>query len=256
MATGDSGIRRALLRGSCLIATSTLLMAGTAWGQSSEAEMRSFPIPPAQGFKVEKTFTYPGDYGYFLSDYQARPTKSFSQGTSDDQDYDYFRYTGIRGKNVYIYGAWGTIPIPPPTLNPAGQITADSCAHAHLSYGVWGRYVLDFTWWFGRWTGPQWVFLGGGGMSGVRSTPSSPCVLKVNNPLSTVDARYSWGASFLNWDTRGQIPLPPGFFSPPFWRALDLSELVLGVQANTHGWGSCGSFACHMPAYSIAYTLP
>ena len=91
-----------------------------------------------------------------------------------------------------------------PTLATASG--ADTCSY--------------FTWWFGRWTGPQWVFLGGGGMSGVRSTPSSPCVLKVNNPLSTVDSRYSWGTSFLNWDTRGEIPLPPGFFSPPFWRAL------------------------------------
>ena len=249
-----------LIRGLVLVATVTLLIAETAWGQSSEAEMQSFPMPPVQGYKAVKTFTYPGDYGYFLSDNLATPTPSFSQGTSADQDYDYFRYTGIVGKNVYLYGAWGTIPIAPPTVNSAGQ-TADACAHAHLSYGVWGKYMLDyFVTVLGGWRipipiGPVWIFLGGGGMSGVRASPSSPCVLTVNDPLSSLDSRFAWGASFLNWDTRGQIPLPPAF-SSTFWRATDLSELVLGVQANTHGWGPCGSFACHMPAYSIAFTLP
>ena len=241
-----------LIRGLFLTATTTLLSAGMAWGQSSYTEMRSFPMPPVQGYKVDKTFAYPGDYGYYLSDYQTSPT----QNSTPDLDYDYFRYTGVRGKNVYIYGAWGTIPIPPPTLNPAGEITADACGHSHLSYGVWARYMLEFFAGFLRMpVGPLWVFLGGGGMSGVRATPSSPCVLTVNNPLASVDSRFGWGASLLNWDSRNHIPRPPGFTSP-FWRAIDISELVLGVQANTHGWGSCGTFACHMPAYAIAYTLP
>jgi hypothetical protein len=242
----------ALIRSSLLMATVTGGTAGTAWAQASETEMRSFPMPPVQGYKVEKTFMHPGDYGYYLSDYQAAP----SQNSTPNLDYDFFRYAGVRGKNVYIYGAWGTIPIPPPTVDAAGRITADACAHSHLSYGVWARYMLELNVGFVRIPiGPLWFFLGGGGMSGVRATPSSPCVLAVNNSLAPLDSRFGWGASLLNWDSRGHIPLPPGF-GPPYWRAVDILELVLGVQANTHGWGSCGTFACHMPAYSIAYTLP
>ena len=254
MATDDSpGV---LIRGLILMAAMNFAIVGTSWGQSSETEMRSFPMPPAAGFKVEKTFAYPGDYGYFLSDNHAFPTPS-TQGATSDADYDYFRYTGVKGKNVYIYGAWGTIRIPPPTLGPAGEIVADACGHAHLSYGVWARYTLEFS--FAGIIripyGPLWVFLGGGGMSGVRASASSPCVLSVTNSLSSLDPRFGWGASLLNWDSRFGIPLPPGF-PLTFWQATDVSELVLGVEANTHGWGSCGSFACHMPAYAIAYTLP
>src|SRR5262245_31777937 len=137
---GNSG---ALERAALLVAISiVLLTARTSWGQSTQAEMMSFPMPPAAGYKVEKTFTHAGDYGYFLSDNQPRPTMSFSQGTTADLDYDYFRYAGVRGRNVYIYGAWGSIPIPPPTP------TGDACAHSHLSYGVWAKYTFElaFAW--------------------------------------------------------------------------------------------------------------
>jgi hypothetical protein len=92
-----------------LIATGIVLMAGTVWGQSSETEMRVFPMPPSQGFKADKAFGFVGDYGYFESGSQPTATPSF-QGLPSAQDYDYFRYTGFEGKNVYIYGAWGRNP--------------------------------------------------------------------------------------------------------------------------------------------------
>lgn len=34
--------------------------------QASQAEMKAFPMPPTQGYAVNKAFSYVGDYGYFL----------------------------------------------------------------------------------------------------------------------------------------------------------------------------------------------
>src|SRR5690348_4808597 len=111
----------ALTRRLLLTAAGILLMAATSSAQATQAEMRAFPMPPTQGFKANKVFTFAGDWGYFLSGSQPVPTPSFVQNSSNlAQDYDYFHYSGIAGKNVYIYGAWGTVPIPAPTVQ-SGQ---------------------------------------------------------------------------------------------------------------------------------------
>jgi hypothetical protein len=47
-----------------------------------------------------------------------------------------------------------------------------------------------------------WVLAGGGSMSGTRATPTSPCVLKVDNPTGAFDARFGWGHSFEELDYR------------------------------------------------------
>ena len=215
--------------------TGLLALVGTAWGQASEAEMRAFPMPPAQGYAAEKVFAYTGDYGYYLF-----PSSSFPGGGVSPSDYDYVRYTGLSGKRVYVYGAWGNTPIPPPSRDTQGRLV-DACGHAHSSYGVWGKYEFYIPF-VGRLTG--WAFLGGGGKSGKRNA-SGQCIVSTDNDLKSIDARYGWGQDVLSFDFTGGT-----FFT----------ELVVAAQSNTHGWGSCavasGTFkACREPSYIIGYTL-
>lgn len=200
-----------------------------AYGQASEAEMKSFPIPPASGYAQVKNFDYVGDYGYYLL-----PSSSSPGTEAKAKDYKYVRYTGVSGKKVYLYGTWGNTSIPAPSGG------ADACGHAHSSYGVWGKY--DFSVGFVHLKG--WQFLGGGGMSGVRN-PQGNCVMRVDNPLKSIDSRFGWGKDFLNFDFTGNKSI--------------YKEIVIGTLSNTHGWGSCnmaGFKACHEPSWTIGYTLP
>src|SRR3954451_11483418 len=142
--------------------------------------MRTFPMPPPQGYAQTKAFAYGGDYGYYL----LPPSSSWGTGSAAG-DYNYVRYDGVAGKDVWIYGAWETTPVPP----AAGSV--DACGHAHASYGVWARY--EFLCLRG------WVFVGGGGMSGVRN-PAGQCVVSTTNPLSSIDPRFGWGSGVLHID--------------------------------------------------------
>ena len=193
--------------------------------------MRTFPMPPLRGYAETKTFGYAGDYGYYL----VPSSSSYGAGVTAS-DYYYVSYDGVAGKDVWIYGAWGDTPIPAPSGG------ADACGHAHASYGVWARYDIRFRFVTLR----GWMFVGGGGMSGVRNA-AGQCVLSTMNPLSSIDPRFGWGSGALHLDLRGR----------PY-----IKQLVLGVLSSTHGWGSCAlppgqTFrACHEPSWAIAYTLP
>jgi hypothetical protein len=206
------------------------LAADRAAAQASASEMAAFPMPPPSGFFTTKTFGYVGDYGYYTA-----PASSVPGTGAAASDYRYVRYRGVTGKRVFVYGAWG------PTTIPAPAGGGDSCAHAHASWGVWGRWQFSFPF-YGTISG--WTFLGGGGMSGTR-TSAGRCVLTPNNPLRSIDDRYGWGETFKSFDLRGQT---------------FITELVVGALSNTHGWGSCtvprGFLACHEPSYIIGYTLP
>lgn len=200
-----------------------------AYGQASEAEMKTFRIPPTSGYAQTKNFSYVGDYGYYLL-----PSSSSPGTGSTATDYKYVRYTGVSGKKVWIYGTWGNTPIPAPVY-VNGELK-DSCGHAHSSYGVWGKYEISIL--------RGWQFLGGGGMSGKRDS-AGRCVLSVDNPLKSIDSRYGWGKDFLNFDFTGNKAI--------------YKEIVIGTLSNTHGWGSCnmtGFKACHEPSWVIGYTLP
>ena len=199
--------------------------------------MRTFPMPPPQGYAETKTFGYAGDYGYYL----VPSSSSYGKGL-DASDYYYVSYDGVAGKDVWIYGAWGVTPI------PAASGGHDACAHAHTSYGVWARqeYKRWFTFPFWFVSLDRWIFLGGGGMSGVRNA-AGQCVQKTMNSNSSFDPQLGWGNSALHLDLRG---------------TPDIKQLVIGVLSQTHGWGSCtlppgeSFLACHEPSWAIAYTLP
>lgn len=223
---------KALALGTLTLAL-TAFSSSAAQAQASKAEMQAFPMPPAS-LHANKTFGYVGDYGYYTSPVNGFFTMSSSKAT----DYRYVRYKGVSGKHVYVYGAWGTTSIGQPSNG------GDNCGHAHASYGVWSKYSIAVP---GFGTIAGWVMSGGGGMSGTRATPSSPCVLKVDNPLASIDSRFGWGASFQELDYRNTSVY---------------TDVVVGAGASTHGWGSCSlppgeTFkACHEPAYIIGYTLP
>lgn len=217
--------------GAALVAL-TLASPSLARAQASQTEMQAFPMPPPSGYAAQKTFGYVGDYGYYTA-----PTSSVYGQDSGPSDYRYVRYRGVAGKRVFVYGAWGTTAIAPPSGS------GDNCGHAHASWGAWGRYTFYYPL-FGSISG--WSMVGGGGMSGARNA-SGKCVFRTNNPLSSIDPRFGWGATFKELDWRGST----------FW-----TELVVGALSNTHGWGTCTvpptEFfpACHEPSYIIGYTLP
>jgi hypothetical protein len=224
----SGGIARLVLVLAALVA---LAAARVALGQASEAEMSAFPMPPPSGYHATKTFGYVGDYGYYTAP-SARPG-----ATANPADYTYVRYLGVRGKKVYLYGAWGPSSIPPPTGG------GDACGHTHASYGVWARWSLGLPWLFRTFEG--WYLAGGGGMSGQRDA-SGKCVHRTDNPLGAFDPRFGWGDDFEVFDLRG---------------FTFVRELVLGALSNTHGWGTCtvppATFpACVEPSYLIGYTLP
>lgn len=212
-----------------LAIAAALLSARVASGQASQAEMKNFPMPPIRGYHATKTFTFTGDSGYYTS-----PVFACTGGGASSFDYRYVRYRGVSNRRVILYGAWGTTAIPP------ASNSGDACFHSHVSYGVWAHVELAIPW-VGEST--TWFLAGGGGMSGVRDKDGR-CVMRTENLHVSVDERFGWGDEFEELDLR-----PFSF----------VKELVLGVQANTHGWGTCnadGFVACREPAYLIGYTLP
>jgi hypothetical protein len=212
-----------------IVAAATLLPARSAWAQASQAEMENFPMPPLRGYHATKTFTRTGDSGYYTS-----PVFACVGGGALPSDYRYVRYRGVSNRRVFLYGAWGTTSIPPASGG------GDACFHSHVSYGVWAHVELAIPW-FGEST--TWWLAGGGGMSGVRDS-AGRCVMRTENAHVAFDGRFGWGDEFEEFDLR-----PYSF----------VKELVLGVQSNTHGWGTCdadGFPACREPSYLIGYTLP
>lgn len=212
-------------------ALATLAAPSDAHAQASQAEMAAFPMPPPSGYFAQKSFAYAGDYGY----YTAPPSAVYGMN-SNAGDYKYVRYTGVSGKRVFVYGAWG--PSVPP--DPPGE--ADACGHSHSSWGAWARWSLSIP---GYGTLGGWTMIGGGGMSGERNAQNK-CVQKTDTDLASIDPRFGWGTTFKEFDLRNST----------FYK-----EIVVGALSNTHGWGTCSvpanAFpACHEPSYIIGYTLP
>jgi hypothetical protein len=206
-----------------------------ASAQLPPSEIRMFPIPPARGFLKTKNFQFPGDYLYDLASNYA----TFPSSVGPDS-FVYYQYTGLTGKNISIWPRVVT-PVPPPTRSPNGTIISDACAHLHLSYGVWARFDVNVA--GTRVTGQTLV--GGGGMSGVRN-PQDICELRTQNSLVTLSPAYGWGSDFTSFNVS-----PSQTF---------VKELIVGVSAPTHGWGTCAPFlgfrACFEPVMVNVWTLP
>lgn len=103
-----------------------------SFGQASPDEIAAFPIPPPSGYVARKHFAYVGDYGYFTA-----PSSAVASTTAKASDYKYVRYTGVSGKRVFVYGAWGTTPIPP----PEGDATRAATHTRATAFGPGGSFA-------------------------------------------------------------------------------------------------------------------
>lgn len=217
------------------------LQPSITFGQASPAEMQVFPFPTAGAIVSEKALNYVGDYFY---------TSAFDYASPDDgnyaTDYAYFKFTDIAYKKIVV-DPWfyNTSIIPPATR------TSDACPHTHLSYGMWIKYKFNPYIYGPNFNVPQVYhqFVGGGGMSGNRSSDGS-CKHKVDTPLASIDARFGWGLEFFT--------LVPTYLTYQHENGLvfyEPVELIVGVSAPTHGWGTCKQFACYEPVGLNVYTL-
>ena len=154
------------------------------------------------------------------------------------------RRTGVARHDRGILGRLGNHADRAPASNGG-----DNCSHSHVSYGVWG-YVqrqIDIFWIHN--VSYQWTFLGGGGLSGTRDG-SGRCVHNTTVGAGwSPDGRFGWGQSAMVFDL--DQPLHP------VWYETDTYiYIAVGVLNATHGWGSCGTFACIEPGYILGYAVP
>jgi hypothetical protein len=213
-----------------IIAVCMLSLASVLWAQVSEEQLKAFVMPPPQGYRQQTVFSFPGAYGYFTE-----PKMQTDSVAYDQNEFAFVRYGNVKGKVVHMFGQFGPIPIPKPV--DVGGVPFDGCTHTHSTYGIWKRMTLP------AFQAPPlligvpsrvvWVFVGGGGRTGVRH-PDGSCRLSAD-PLEWAQ----WGQEEYRFDYRNE-------------RFVD--ELVLGVLSVTYGWGNCPSKFCTMPSFFRGWT--
>jgi hypothetical protein len=193
-----------------------LALAFSAQAQMTEQETRDFPIPPPKPYKAVKFFNYAGDYFYTTLGHAAPTDNNYLRGMSYN-DYEYFIYTGVRGKRLSIAFAY----------NGTRATTKGACQHTHLNYGAKGWYTLSFR---GQ-NYAGWTWLNGGTQSGNWNANTGTCNRSVNNELVTTSPIFGWGVDILN--IVGTVISPSA--------ASYIDHVILAVMAPTHGAGDCPS---------------
>jgi hypothetical protein len=229
-----------------IITTALILCLGlsvSSRAQLSEEQTKAFPLgpPSGKGWFAIKNFTYVGDYLYTSTNHRYPTQNTYLTGNSYN-DYDYFLYTGVRGKRLNIYMTYdGTRPT-----------TAGGCEHTHLNYGAKGYYTLSFR----GTTYSNWIWLAGGTQSGIWNANTQTCRRSVVNNLSQSQPIFGWGTDF--------IQVAGTTISPSAASYID--HVIFVIAAPTHGVGDCDpvfnpqsgfSFkACLDAAYVSAWTTP
>ena len=191
-----------------------LALAVSAEAQMSQQQTKDFPLTPPKPFRSIKTFNYVGDYLYTTLGHTAPTDNNYVRGMSYS-DYEYFLYTGVRGKRLYINVSYnGTTPT-----------TAGGCQHTHLNYGAKGYYTLSFR--GQNYSG--WTWLNGGTQSGNWNSNTNKCSRSVNNSLVPISPDFGWGEDFLN--IAGTVVSPSA--------ASYIDHVIMAVMAPTHGSGDC-----------------
>ncbi len=218
-----------------------LAMAFTAGAQMSEQQTKDFPVSPSKGFKATKNFSYVGDYLYTTLGRQAPTENTYVRGMNYN-DYDYFKYTGTRGKRLNVWIRY----------NGSSVSTEGGCGHTHLNYGAKGYYTLVFR----GTTYNGWSWLGGGTQSGNWNATTKVCTRSVVNPLTSISTIFGWGTDLI--DISGTMVSSAA--------AHYIDQVIVAVMAPTHGVGDCQpatnpasgfSFkACLDDARVDAWTLP
>lgn len=218
-----------------------LLTPSMALGQASPKEMQHFPLPPSAAIETEKSFDYVGDYLYTTASNYASPGDD-----SYTNDYAYFKFTDIAYKKIVVHPRFYNSHLIPPAKDGT-----DACPHTHLSYGMWIKYKFNPYIYGPNHTVPHVYhqFVGGGGMSGIRASDGS-CQHRVDTPLASIGARFGWGLEFSTL-----VPTYLTYYNGQGGVFYEPVELIVGVSAPTHGWGTCKGFGCYEPVGLSVYTL-
>src|SRR5262245_6357656 len=99
------------MRALALVAAFVGLFSADCCAQTSEAEMRAFPMPPQPGWSAVSAWTQEPYYGYWIRPSVSRPTGSIP---ANDFSYGLYAGPGLSGTTAVFWGAWGTTVIPPP----------------------------------------------------------------------------------------------------------------------------------------------
>lgn len=218
-----------------------LILAASAGAQMSQQQTKDFPIPVPKAYKATKSFGYVGDYLYTTLGHTAPTPNTYLTGLSYSS-YEYFYYSGVRGKKLNIWISYkGTTP-----TTPGG------CEHTHLNYGAKGYYTLVFR---GQ-TYRGWTWLAGGTQSGMWNSSTNTCRRSVDNDLADFDPIFGWGTDFIEISGTAVSSAAAHY----------IDNVILAVMAPTHGAGDCNPVtnpatgfafkACLDDAYVSAWTTP
>lgn len=191
-----------------------LALAVSAEAQMTQQQTKDFPLSPPKPFKAVKAFNYVGDYLYTTLGHYAPTDNNYLRGMSYS-DYEYFLYTGVRGKKLNILVSYnGTTPT-----------TAGGCEHTHLNYGAKGYYTLSFR---GQ-NYAGWTWLNGGTQSGNWNSTTKKCSRSVKNGLVAISTDFGWGVDFLQFSGTAVSSAAAHY----------IDHVILAVMAPTHGSGDC-----------------
>jgi hypothetical protein len=218
------------------------LLAPTAGAQPARSFIENLPLPPAEGYNVQRTFDlhrYETGENWLelaIANYGVDGSKS-----DDANNFAYARVvlTGRPGK-MYVNSGWdynGT-PIDQPKQLPDGR-WGDDCAHSHHLGAVYWRVEAP------RISG--YFLIGSHSQLGMRldsnwveqpyAIPAGYTCAVTNQPSHIYrDLNvFRWGPQeyFINVD-----PL----YTP---------EVIVAAQSPTHGTGNCPEFECFPPVYVI-----
>lgn len=203
----------------CKLAAVLALAAASLHAQATKAGMEAITMP-APRIDLTDNLDYPGDWGYWTVG-SSRPLNHQTVNLNNPANWNWVRYTNTgNAKEVWFM---------------AGM--ADNvCGHAHLNYGLWGKYTLKIGWI----TSVNWVRIGMGTQSG--ELVNGTCRWDVNNSLTAISPDFGWGTNYITGNYRNF----------PF----KFTEFVAGILGSSHGSGSCGTFQCGHAVGSYLWTLP
>jgi hypothetical protein len=213
---------------------------GAALAQPSRGFVESLPLPPAEGYQVDRVF----DMHRWETGENWLETTIANYGVSggasaDANNFAYARVT-LQGRpgQIYVNSYWdyqGT-PIDQPRLRPDG-VWGDDCGHSHHLGAVYWRVespTISGYFLIGSHSGlgmrldsndveRQYGQPGVGHRCAVTSRPSTI--------YPSFNEAFRWGGDGYYMDV-----------DPAFTR-----EVILAAQSPTHGTGQCPAFECYVP---------
>jgi hypothetical protein len=223
-----------------MIRTLSLLgcLTAAAFGQATREQVATMAMWPTVPVKwLGSTDFSRINYGYYLDG-----SANFGYSDGNFTDWSKWRfaiYTGLTGKDIYYWGAWGYPTPGPPVRRPDGRL-ASACEHTHLTWSSW--FFFDYYSGGVRYSG--WTRGAGGGLSGVRVNDYT-CTMSLKNSHNNgglIENAFGWGNS------SGSIRMPK--VGNPF------TIMIVGASALSHGALGCSSQGCVNNPRINAYAIP